>query len=231
MKVKFTLFVLLMCIISAYAQDDKFKHFEIEAGVMFWTPISMHLKSVNSVTQVNYPDGTYLSSGSFSGYGTSIAPGLQAKYYFENNFGLALGFNLIHMDSELSVNETETTYTGYENMADIANFTFGFTGKYLSSDLFQFFYEAGIDLVANYSFTIHNSNSTDLDANSGPAIGLYCKTGVNIKLFRAVYFNTALCYSYIPAEIEYVNNDYSVKINEKTNLGGIALQTGLAFNF
>lgn len=231
MKFKLILIAIMTIVINAKAQDDKTNHFEIDAGVMFWTPTSMHLNSINGVTQYAYPNGTYMASGSCSGYGTSIAPGLQVKYYFENNFGLALGFNLVHMDNELSVQETDSTYTGYENMADIANFTLGFSGRYLSSDLFQFFYEAGIDLVANYSFTIHNSNSTDLDANSGPAIGLYCKTGVNIKLFRAVYLNTALSYSYIPAEIEYANNDYSVKMNEKTNLGGIALQTGLAFNF
>lgn len=234
MKVKFTVIAIMIFIVSAKAQDDKFKHFEISANALFWTPTSLHLKSLSSVTQYAYPNGTYISSGSFSGFGTSVAPELQVNYYFQNNLGISLGLNIVHMDNELYVKETDTTYSSYENIAEIENIRLGLSGRWAASNAFKLYYEVGLNLVANYDLEItyssQDSDPPDLES-TGTALGLYCKTGVGIKIYGNFSFNAGLMYSYIPVEMEYTNGEGSEKISEKTNLGGIALQTGLAFNF
>ena len=234
MKTKLTIIAFFLIIGSANAQNEKIKHFEIDVSVNFWTPTSLHLKAYNSVAQYSYPDGTYRSTGSLSGYGTSLAPGLNIKYYFNKAMGISLGFYMVHMDNELYVQKTDSTFSSYENFADIPNFTLGVTGNILTSNLLQLFYETGIDIIPSYNLEIQFANeisrAQDLDA-FGLAFGLYCKTGVKFKIIKSLFFQSALMYSYIPAEPEYTNSEGSVKINEKTNLGGIGLETGLSFNF
>jgi len=234
MKIKLTVIVILVSFASLSAQTEKFKHFEISASVNFWTPTSLNLKTSNSVTQYNYPDGYSFSTGNLNGFGTSLAPGLNVKYYFSNKIGISFGFYMIHMDKELFVQKTDTTFSSFENIAEIPNFTLGVTGKLLTSESFQLFYETGINFIPGYSLELQYSDESsdppDMDAE-GLAIGVYCKTGAKIKIVKSLYFKTALMYSFIPAEPEYTNSEASVKTNEKTNLGGIGLETGLSFNF
>ncbi len=234
MKTKLTFLAVLISIASVKAQTENNKHFEISASVNFWTPTSLHIKTSNSVTQYAYPNGTYSSTGALSGFGTSFAPGLNVKYYFNSKIGISLGFYLVHMDNELYVQKTDSTFSSYENIADIFNFTLGITGKLLTSESFQLFYETGINFIPGYGLELQYSDESsdppDMNAE-GPALGVYCKTGVNIRIVKSLYFKTALMYSYIPTEIEYANGEASVKMNEKTNLGGIGLETGLSFNF
>jgi len=234
MKIKLTVITILISFTSLSAQTEKLKHFEINASVNFWTPTSLHLKTSNSVTQYSYPDGTYVSTRALSGFGTSLAPGLNVTYYFNNKIGISLGFHMVHMDNELSVQETDSTFSRYENIADIPNFTLGVTGKLLTSESFQLFYETGINFISGYGLELQYSDESsdppDMNAD-GLALGVYCKTGANIKIVKSLYFKTALMYSYIPTEIEYTNGEASAKMNEKTNLGGICLETGLSFNF
>ena len=234
MKVKLTVITILISITGLHAQTENFKHFEVNASVNFWTPSALHFSAADNVTQYSYPDGTYLSEGGLSGYGTSLAPGINIKYYFENNFGLSLGFYMVHMDKELSIAETDTTYANYENIADIPNFTLGITGKVMASESIEIFYEAGIDFVSGYGlemqYSDENSDPPDMNAD-GLALGVYAKTGANFKLFSSFYFNTSLMYSFIPTEIEYTNSEGSAKTNLSSNLGGFGLETGISFHF
>ena len=234
MKFKLTFIIILMSFASLHAQTEKFKHFEINASVNFWTPTSLHLKTSNSLTHYTYPNGSYVSTGALSGFGTSLAPGLNIKYYFNNKIGISLGIYMIHMDNELLVQETDSTFSSYENIADIPNFTLGVTGKLLTSEFLQLFYETGINFIPGYSFELQfsseSSNPQDINAE-GVALGVYGKTGATFKIVKSLYFKTALLYSFIPTELEYTNSEGSAKTNEKTNLGGIGLETGVSFNF
>jgi outer membrane protein W len=234
MKTKLMVFALLLTFAGVNAQSGKVKHFEVKASVNFWTPTSMHLKTSNSVTQYSYPNGTYMSEGAISGYGTSLAPGINVKYFFNDNIGISLGLCIINMDNELFVQETDTSFSSYENMAQIDNLNLGITGRYVNTENFRLYYEAGIDLALNYDlemqYSTESTDPPDMDA-LGSALGLYCKTGAEIRIVGSLFFNSAFAYSYIPVEIEYTNSEGSAKINEKTDLGGIWLETGLSYNF
>ncbi len=234
MKTKFTVIAILMSIASVYAQNEQLKKFEISTSVIFWSPTSIQLKSSNSITQYAYPDGTYLSTGELSGYGTSFAPELELKYFFNNHLGILLGFYMVHMDNELFVQKTDSTFSSYENLAIIPNFTLGLAGKFSDSQAFNLFYEIGINFIPGYDFEMQyadeNSDPPDLNAD-GIALGVFAKTGANIRVIKSLYLNTAFMYSFIPTELEYANSEGSVKTNEKTNIGGIGLQIGLSVKF
>lgn len=232
MKTKFTIIAILITITCAQAQNEKIKHFEIDVSANFWTPSSTHLKATNSVTQI-YIDDNYTNYGGISGYGTSIAPTLNLTYYLKNDLGISLGFYPLIMDNKLHVLKTDSTFSNYENEASIVNFTLGLSGRMPTSSSFNLFYGFGINFVPNYSLVMtsltESSNPRDLEANS-LALGFYFKTGIKIKLYKFISLKTGIEYSFIPSELEYTNNE-SVKIKEKTNLGGLGLQTGLSFNF
>jgi len=74
-----------------------------------------------------------------------------------------------------------------------------------------------------------SSDPRDLEANDG-TVGFYLKSGIKIKLYKFISLKAGFEYSFIPVELEYTNSE-NVKINEKTNLGGLGVQTGLSFNF
>lgn len=234
MKIKFTALSILFIAGCLHAQTKDYQHFEAGASVNFWTPLALHFQASDNVTQYSYEDGTFYSQGGLTGYGTSLAPGLNIKYYFRNNFGVSLGLCLLNMDKELSFATTDSTFSNYENIAEIPNFTLGLTGKINPAESLEIFYEAGIDFVSGYGLEMqYSDNSSDPpDMNAeGFAMGIYAKTGAAFKLFSSLYLTSSLNYSYIPAEIEYTNTEGSVKTNLNTNLGGIALETGLSFHF
>ena len=234
MKFKLTAAALLISVATLSAQTNDFDHFEITASANFWTPSALHFKAVDDVTQYSYPGGTYLSQGALTGYGTSVAPSINVKYYFDNYVGLSLGLCMVHMDKELGITETDSTHSNYENIADIPNFTLGVTGRFMPSETLGLFCEAGVDFVSGYGLELQHSDQSsdppDLNAD-GTAFGVYGKAGASFKLFSSFYFNTALEYSFIPAEIEYTTTDKSEKRNLSTDLGGIALETGISFHF
>lgn len=234
MNIKRTVVMIFIIAVTLNAQTQDFKHFELSASVNFWTPSALHLKASDNVTQYSYPDGSYLSNGALSGYGVSLAPEINIKYFFNNNIGLSFGFNMVHMDKELSIQETDLTQSNYENLADIPNFTLGLNGRFLPSESFEIFYESGIDFVPGYAlemqYSDESSDPPDMDAED-MAFGVYGKTGANFKLFASFYLNTSLMYSFIPVEIEYTNSENSAKTNLSSNLGGFALQTGISYRF
>ncbi len=81
----FFVFLILLTNISK-AQNHKLKRFEIEVSAVFWTPYSSHLKATSEHFQFNLNNGASSSDGSFSGYGSTIAPALTINYYFKNYF-------------------------------------------------------------------------------------------------------------------------------------------------
>ena len=234
MKTKLIILVLFIFIGKVQAQEKSFKHFDVGLSVIFWTPTSLHINSSNSVTQYAYPDGSYISTGGISGYGTSLAPVLDVKYYFNKNVGVSLGFYFVHLDNDLYIKETDSTFSSFENMADIPNFTLGITGKLLASNSVRLFYETGLDLIPNYGLEMKYSDETnyppDMDAD-GAALGVYCEIGTSFRIIKSLYFNSTFMYSFIPVEVEYTNSNSTAKTNVKTNLGGIGLYTGMSFNF
>jgi len=232
MKTKLTLLAVLISIASVQAQTENYKHFEINASVNFWTPSSIHMKAANSVTQVHVGDN-YTSYGGISGYGTSIAPALNLTYYFKNNLGISLGFYPLIMDNKLHVLETDSTFSNYENEGSIVNLTLGLSGRMSTSSAFSLFYGFGINFVPNYylmmTLSTESSDPSDLEAID-LAFGFYLKSGIKIRLYKFISLKAGIEYNFIPSELEYTNSE-GVKINEKTNLGGLGIQTGLSFNF
>ncbi|HUX55288.1 MAG TPA: OmpW family outer membrane protein [Williamwhitmania sp.] len=233
MKTKLTIIAVLLTVANVHAQTENFKHFEVDASINFWTPSSLHMKATNSVTQVNV-NNNYTSSGGINGYGTSVAPALNLTYYFKNNLGISLGVSPIIMDNKLHVVETDSTFSNYENEASIIIFTLGLSGRIPTSSPFSLNYGFGINFVPAYdlmmTLSTESSDPPDMEA-TGMAVGVYFNAGAKIKITNSIYFNTALAYSFIPVELEYTNGEHSAKINEKTNLGGLALQTGLSYSF
>jgi len=218
-------------ITSVSAQNEKYKRFEIDVCVNFWTPSSQHLKATNSITQV-YVDDNYASTGVIGGYGNSIAPDIDLTYYFKKNLGVTLGFSPIFMNNEMNIQESDTSSTIYENTGSIINFTLGLTGTISNSSNIKLFYGFGVNFVPNYTFTKHieeGGNYFDIEA-SNLAFGFYFNTGMKIKLSKFISLKAGIDYSYLPADPEYSNSD-GVKIFESANIGGIGLQTGLSFNF
>jgi len=232
MKTKLTIIAILLTIATVHAQNENFKHFEIDASINFWTPSSIHMKATNSVTQMHIDDN-YTSDGGINGYGTSTAPALNLTYYFKNNLGISLGFYPLIMDNKLHVLETDSTFSNYENEAAIINFTLGLSGRMLTSSAFSLYYGFGINFVPNYdlmmTLSTESSDPSDLEAIDS-ALGFYLKSGIKIKLYKFISLKAGFEYSFIPSELEYTNSE-GVKINEKTNLGGLGVQTGLSFNF
>ena len=232
MKTKLTILAILFSLAVANAQTEKFKHFEIDASVNFWTPSASHLKATNTFTQFKIDDN-YYNSGSVSGYGTSLAPIIHITYNFKNDLGLSLGFYPVLAVNELNVKKTDSTFSNFENNASIINFTLGLNGNIPSPSVLKLYYGFGVNFVPNYNLIIHmvteNSAPSDLDANN-LALGFYLNSGIKIKLFKSFSFRTGFEYSFIPAELEYTNSE-GVTMQEKTNLGGIGLQAGFSIAF
>jgi outer membrane protein W len=234
MKVYFVIvFILLLNFnVNAQANDNKVRHFEIDVLANFWTPTSTHLKATNSVMQIHI-DEYYAQTGGISGYGTSVAPKVNLTYYFKNNVGMSLGFYPLIMQNELNVKETDTTFVSYTNQSTIINFTLGFAGQTASTSKINFYYGFGINFIPSYDFEmkVHTEsvNPKDLEA-SDIALGGYIKSGIKIKLNNFISFKTGIDYSFVPRELEYNNGD-GVVMYEKTNLGGIGLNTGFSFSF
>ena len=137
------------------------------------------------------------------------------------------------MDNKLQVLETESTYSNYENEGSIVNLTLGLSGRMSTSSPFSLFYGFGINFVPNYDLMMtsstESSDPSDFEAID-IAFGFYLKSGMKIRLYKFISLKAGIEYSFIPSKLEYTNSE-GVKYNEKTELGGLGLQTGLSFNF
>jgi len=228
MKIFITAIIIIVST-GAYAQNEKIKHFEIGLSAMFWSPAAQHLKSTVSHTFINPESGDPYTIGSLEGYGSSIAPGFSAKYYFNNdNLGIAFSFDMIHMDNELRVQKNETDFESFENTAEIPSLSIGLTGRSNIIKAVQFHYETGVRLIPDYSLEVqysdNNSETPDLDAED-VAFGIYTRAGVDFKIVKPFYLSSSIEYSYIPVSIEYSTYNGHVKKTVKSNLGGVGLLT------
>jgi len=234
MRTKLVIAFMLISIFSVKAQTEEFNHFEVGLSALFWSPTSLHLKSSNNITSIQPQVGNAYSMGSMSGYGPGIAAMLNAKYYFNENIGIAFSIQMLHLLNELQVNTTDTSFEEYGNEATLPFINLGLAGKISTNSPIKPFYELGISFCPGYGFEKRYKtnlyNPQDFNAE-GVAIGLYLASGINIKLSKSLYFNTAAYYSFIPATLDYTQTSDGVSFTEETNIGGIGIQTGLIFNF
>ena len=233
LKTKFILMFMLCGTLALNAQSNDFKHLEIGLSALIWSPTSAHMKATNQTYTIPMPNGHYTSS-TVSGYGSGVAPNLNVKYYFNKNIGLSFNFKLIYLENYLNVQPTDTSSEEFDNIAYIAFFNLGFTGRFFPNKNLQPYYEMGITFCPSYDMEIkYSSNGNerpDLEAE-GAALGLYFVGGVNIKLAKHFNLSTGVFYSFIPVAFEYSNSEGSVRSNVDTNLGGIGLQLGLNYSF
>ncbi len=188
------LVLILFGIYSAKAQNEQFNHFEVGLSALFWSPTSLHLKSSNTTTSIQPPVGDAYSMGAMNGYGPGVAAILKAKYYFNENIGIAFSIQMLHLLNELTVNTTDTSFEEYGNEAILPFINLGLAGKINNHSPIKPFYELGVTFCPGYGFEkrykTNLSNPQDFNAE-GVAIGLYLASGVNIKLSKSLYFNTA----------------------------------------
>ncbi len=75
MKKFFSIAVIFLSV-ALHAQETKFRHFEIEAGVGLWTPISPDLMNMSEIYTYHTDLGDYKILN-VSGYGYGPAPSLK----------------------------------------------------------------------------------------------------------------------------------------------------------
>jgi len=225
---------MLFSITTLYAQSEKSKHLEIGLSALFWNPSSLHLKATNTTTTIRPPSGNPYSVGAMSGYGNGFAPMFFAKYYFNDNLGIAFRFHAIHLLNELTVNTTDTSFEEYGNEAFIPRFSLGLAGKFGKTSSIKPFYELGATFIPGYDLEMryHTNNYHPQDFNAdGSALGLYFVAGIDIKLFKFIYLNTAFNYSFIPTSLDYTQTSGNAEMVEDTDLGGFGVQVGLTLKF
>ena len=125
---------------------------------------------------------------------------------------------------------------GYKNTASINNLRLGLSGRVYEKSRFGFIFSTGINYVASYDMKMDHGGA-GLDPSylhsTGTCIGVYFNTGINIKIYKGLYFATQFDYTYIPTELTYTYSDATLDLIqiEQTNLGGLGLQMGLGFQF
>ena len=210
------------------------KRFEMEATLNFWYPFAMDIKPLNAKTTGN---GT--TDVDILGYGSSVIPEVELKYYFNKNLALSFGGNIVYLDNTISYYNNNYVLTQYENLGVITNLLLGLTVKNNRKSDYSTFFETGIDLVPYYflsmsaslSFSSNAGASASMDAN-GYALGIYSKIGVNINIVNFFSLYSAIVLNYVPETVTYYNNDDPTEtITAKTNFGGIGIQLGVLFDF
>lgn len=223
----FSIFVYFNSI--GLAQDNKTKHFEIDAMLGMYSYSSSFFHAINSVTWIQEPAGNITE---FSGYGKSMLPTINVSYYFKNNIGVTAGFLAITAENDLYVDDG--TGTNYDYATDQYNVNLGVTGRIhfkespLSVQMCSGFVVGDFDI--SESFT-NNSGGTYLSGND-TGFGYYGSAAFRIRIISFLRFKTELAYSFIPAEITLYGSDGDIEQNiSNLNVGGIALKTGLSFQF
>lgn len=223
--------------LQCYSQADKVKHFEINVSALFWTPTGKQIKAFNTNRIVEH-SSIKSSDPHAVGYGGCIAPKLELTYYFKNHLGITLGFNYLSLTNELefepdSYNPDMIGFIHHiRNTGHLYNIQLGYSGKTNTLKKVNLIYGAGINLLAHYHLertTNYESAGPPYDAK-GTSLGVYLNTGIIIPIYKFLSLKTAFEYSYIPTTVKNVSifNDI---YEEKTNLGGIAGQIGISFNF
>ncbi len=228
---KFTIVTvaLLIAIMQGFAQDEKNKHFEIDAMIGFYSYSSSFFHALNSVTLI---DGVPGATAEFSGYGESILPAFNVSYFFKNNIGITAGFLAISASNDLFVDDASGT--NYNYCIDQYNISLGITGRLnfkespLSVNIGSGIIAAPFDISESITT---NSSGSYLSGNNG-GVGFYGNAAFQIKIISFLSFKTEFNYSFIPAGITLNNDEGTVQQNiDNLNIGGITLKTGLSVQF
>lgn len=228
-KLAITIFILTFALVNGFAQDNKTKHFEVDAMVGMHSYSSSFFHAINSVTWIQDPASNFTE---FSGYGKSMLPAINVSYFFNNNIGVTAGFLAITAENDLYVDDG--TETNYDYSADQYNVNLGITGRiHFQESPFSIHMGSGFvvgDFDISESFT-NNSGGTYLTGNDA-GIGYYGSAAFHIKIISFLSFKSELVYSFIPAEITLYGSDGNIEQNvSNLNVGGVALKTGLSFQF
>jgi len=232
-KLSSILFFILFSL-NSFSQNSKFKHFEIDLALSFWSPNSSVLQATSTVTNISIPDANYTyTSASHGGFGNSFAPDFKLSYFFKNNFGLSVGFNPVMMTNDMFVQLSDTTSVQYNNYAEIMNITIGFTKRIINTEKLVFSFGGGLNAVADVGIhieTIGTDYQTYLEGQNGN-VGLYIDLGLKMQIYKAIYFKTAFKYSRVSID-DFGLHGENIEIRYKElELGGTAIIAGLSFVF
>ncbi len=229
-----TIFLLILFSLNSYSQTTKFKHFEIDLALSFWSPKSPVLQATSTVTNVFLPEANYTyTSASHGGFGNSFGPDFKVSYFFKNDFGLSVGFSPVMMTNNMFVQLSDTTSIQYNNYAEIMNITVGFTKRIIHTEKLIFSFGGGVNLVPNVEIhieTIGTDYQTYLEGNNGN-LGLYVDLGLKMQIYKALYFKTAFKYSRVSID-DFGLHGNNIEIRYKDlELGGTSIIGGLSFVF
>lgn len=229
-----SIFILTFLSFNTFSQNFKFKHFEIDLCLSFWSPKSPVFQANSTTTNIFIPEANYTyTTAMHSGFGNSFGPDFKVSYYFKNDLGIAIGFAPYMMTNDLFVQLSDSTSIQYNNYAEIMNITIGFEKRIINTEGFKFSFGAGANLVPDFGLhleTITQDEQTYLEAQNG-SIGLYVDLGLKIQIYKFIYLKTEFKYSYIPIEdfVLYGNNT-EIRYQE-VDLGGTSIICGLSFVF
>lgn len=217
MKKIFITLLLLFSLIYTKAQDSTYIHFDIKVSAIFWTPTSTHLLGTYRIGSFNKVDG----------FREAVIPAVELSYFFKNNIGISVGYNYLQL---------EKVEGEYKNAAYINNLRLGISGRLYEKSRFGFTFSTGLNYIASYDMMMDHGDPRLDPSNlraTGTSIGVYFNTGINIKIFKGLYFATQFDYTYIPTELTYTYSDDILDLTqtEQSNLGGLGLQMGLGFQF
>ena len=228
-----TIFLFVLVSFSVLAQNQNINHLEIGANALFWTPTAEHLQASNTLIRAHSQSPYINAIPNLQGYGACIAPSFHINYYFQNFLGVSLGFDYLNLVNHLeyydSYNQASGDVNTFHNEAQIFNLKLGYAGQSLDYSLIHLYYGIGL----NYTHYLLELNTTPNIIEQRPysahnfAFGLYINSGMQIKLFKFIYLNLGMEYTYIPKTVQYSalpKGEFEVK----TNLGGVAGQLGIA---
>ena len=228
-KITIILSILVFTSTIGLTQSNEKNHFEIDAMIGMYSYSSSFFHAINSVTWIQDPASNITE---FTGYGKSMLPAINVSYYFKNNIGVTAGFLVITAENDLYVDDG--TGTNYDYSADQYNVNLGITGRIQLNDS-PFSMQMGSGLIVagfdiSESFT-NNSGGRYLTGNDA-GFGFYGSAAFNMRIISFLSFKTELAYSFIPAEISLYGSDGNIEQNiSNLNVGGVALKTGLSFQF
>ncbi len=228
-----TIFFFVLISISVFAQSEKFNHLEIGASALFWTPTAEHIQASNTLIRAHSQSPYINAIPNLQGYGACIAPSFHINYFFKSFLGLSLGFDYLslvnHLEYYDSYNQPSGIINTFHNEAQIFNLKLGYAGQSRDYSLIHLYYGIGLNYTPYHLELNTTPNFLEQRAYSAHdyAFGLYINSGMQIKLFKFIYLNLGIEYTYIPTTVHYKTSSKS-ELEVKTNLGGVAGKLGIA---
>ncbi|MCK5857186.1 MAG: outer membrane beta-barrel protein [Bacteroidales bacterium] len=230
-------FILIIISIAAKAQTNQLRHIEIGVSSLFWTPTAEHMKANNSLLDASIPNGYYDPFPNSAGYGQGVAPAMHVCYYFKNYLGAYLGFNYLSLTNHLEYPTKTYLMTGdlnvFHNEAQIINLKIGYAGQTKRESRVNMFFGAGLNYIPSYSMNLNTETNFFEQPTyeaKGNSFGFYVNSGLKIQLIKSISLNIGIEYTNNIKTLKYIGAPHS-GFEKKTNLGGIAGQIGLSFNF